>query len=144
MLDEKGSEIPDPTPLELPLNWTRPPSINDIVRQMVRNEISEAARSVGVETFEEADDFDVGDDYDPKSPWEMNYDQESAKISTEGSGDSSGRPDTRKSSEEGEEERRQQEYLKEKSSGRGEGEPGRGPAKGKDIPVATLEAKDAE
>lgn len=75
-LNEFGHEVLDPTPAAVPLNWKRPMALADQIRLMVRNELSQSAVSQGHESFEEADDFNVGDDYDPKSNWELNYDQE--------------------------------------------------------------------
>lgn len=65
----------DPTPIEVPLAFKRPMTLAEQVRQMVRSEeLRRAALQAGMETFEEADDFDVGDDYDPRSPYEMHFD----------------------------------------------------------------------
>ena len=70
-LDEQGREMPNPTPLAPPLGYKKQPSIREQIRNMVRSEqLRQAADASGVETFEEADDFDVGDDYDPTSPYE--------------------------------------------------------------------------
>lgn len=80
-LDERGYEILDSKPMEIPVGYRRPPSLEERMRAMVRNEISRRAQEVGQETFEEADDFKVDDDYDPRSPWELNFDQEAAEAS---------------------------------------------------------------
>lgn len=70
-LDEKGHEIPDSTPMALPVGFKRPESLQDQIRRLIRSErLAMEASSLGRETFEEADDFDVGDDYDPTSPYE--------------------------------------------------------------------------
>lgn len=74
MLNEKGHEIPDPIPAAIPLQWQRPPTLQEQIKSMIRREMSQAAAQDGLETFEEADDFDVGDDFDPQSPYEVNYD----------------------------------------------------------------------
>lgn len=74
-LDAQGREVLDETPLVLPVKALRRPSTLDEIRQYIGIVNQEAARS-GQETFEEADDFDVGDDHDPHSPWEMAVDQE--------------------------------------------------------------------
>lgn len=72
---ESGRELNDPTPVSPPLNYKRAPSLAEQIREMVRSEaLAQALRSQGVETFEEADDFDVGDDFDPSSPYEANFD----------------------------------------------------------------------
>lgn len=66
--------IPDPTPIAPPLGYIKQPSITERIRDMVRSEhLRAAAEAAGAETFEEANDFDVGDDYDPNSPYEEVY-----------------------------------------------------------------------
>lgn len=76
-----GLEVPDPNPLEAPIGFKKPMSMNDRIRQMIRSEqLRMAADQSGMETFEEADDFDIGDDYDPHSPFEEVFDPED-KIS---------------------------------------------------------------
>jgi len=74
-LDQNGHEVLDDTPVSIPLRWSRPPSRLDEIRAHLKI-ISREAEQHGSETFEEADDFDVGDDYDPRSPWELSVDQE--------------------------------------------------------------------
>ena len=75
-LDKKGREVVDPRPVSIPLKFRNPPSTADEIRRQIRHEMSMYAESKGEETFEEADDFDVDDDFDPTSPWEMSFDQE--------------------------------------------------------------------
>lgn len=49
----------------------RPPSEIERIRALIRSErLAAEAAAAGAETWEEADDFDVGDDYDPTSPYE--------------------------------------------------------------------------
>lgn len=62
--DEKGREIPDPTPVEIPAGISKPESMNDMIRRYVRIEASKIAEANDMETFEEADDFEV-DDMEP-------------------------------------------------------------------------------
>lgn len=70
-LDAYGRELPDPTPMAPPVGYKKQPSLKDQIRQMVVGERLKAeAAAAGKETFEEADDFEVGDDYDPRSPYE--------------------------------------------------------------------------
>lgn len=38
------------------------------------------AEAEGMETFEESDDFDVGDDLDPSTPYEADFDPPSAEV----------------------------------------------------------------
>lgn len=72
VLDEKTRRlIADPLPLEPPIGYKRTPPLAEQIRAMVRGEaLAHAARNSGKETFEEADDFDVDDDFDPQAPYE--------------------------------------------------------------------------
>jgi len=73
-LDEKGREILDGRPMEPPVGYNPQPSLMDKIRKMVHDaQIQRDLEKAGVETFDEANDFDVGDDYDPSSPWEQYY-----------------------------------------------------------------------
>lgn len=73
-LDEEGREIPDPTPIELPLGMKRPETLAEQVQRLVRNQVSQYAAIHGHETFEEAEDFDIEDDLDPSTPYELEFD----------------------------------------------------------------------
>lgn len=80
--DEKGREIPDPTPMQPPIGYTRQPSLAQQIRQQILSaNLAEAARTAGAETFEEADDFEVGDDWEDEkhSPYEANFDPMTAE-----------------------------------------------------------------
>lgn len=73
-LDADGREVPNPTPMAPPLGYKRTPSLAEQIRQMVRAEkFSQDIANQGLETFEEADDFDIGDDFDPHSPYEADF-----------------------------------------------------------------------
>lgn len=68
-------ENPDPTPVAIPAGFRRPPTLAEQVARLVRSErFNQQAREAGFETFEEADDFDVGDDIDPATPYEPYFD----------------------------------------------------------------------
>lgn len=68
--DEEGRELMDPTPIAPPIGYRKSPSISEQIRTMIRSEkLRQEAEEAGYETFEEADDFEVGD-FDPKSPYE--------------------------------------------------------------------------
>lgn len=74
-LNEKGQEIPDPTPMAPPVGFKRQPSLSEQIRQMILSEkLRQEAEEMGYETFEEADDFDVDDDFDPSTPYEEVFD----------------------------------------------------------------------
>lgn len=80
MLNDKGREVPDNRPVAVPLGMKRPPTLDERIRNIVRGSMSLLAGAEGKETFEESDDFNVGDDYDPRSPWELAADQEDAAL----------------------------------------------------------------
>lgn len=60
--DKMGREIPDPTPLEIPAGMTRPESLIETMRRLIRVEVSQRAEAAGLESFDEAFDFDMDDD----------------------------------------------------------------------------------
>lgn len=72
--DEAGREIPDPNPMEVPLGMKRPATLAEQVQRLVRTSLSEHARMQGLETFEEAEDLEVDEDFDPYTPYEVNFD----------------------------------------------------------------------
>jgi len=69
--DSDGREIPDPTPAAIPFQFSRPLSLQEEIKRFVRIEASRAAADAGAESFEEADDFEVDEDPDPLSPYEL-------------------------------------------------------------------------
>jgi len=72
-----GREFIDPTPVEWPVGVSVPESIEQKIARMVRTTVSMHAAQQGAETFDEADDFDVGDDDGlPDSVHELDDDQE--------------------------------------------------------------------
>lgn len=75
--DEHGREIPDPTPVARALGLGPRASTLDEIRAAIGLIDRERAMS-GEETFEEADDFDVEEDFDPVSPWEISADNDQA------------------------------------------------------------------
>lgn len=87
--NEKHQEIHDGKPVAIPAGFKHPPSIQDLIRRAIRQEISQGAKKEGHETFDEADDFDVDDDPELKSPYELDDNQANAKFMEE-------RPDERK------------------------------------------------
>lgn len=74
---KRGREYVDPTPVEWPLGVRVPESLEQKIARMVRTSVSQAAMRDGKESFEEADDFDVGDPEElPSSMHELDDDQE--------------------------------------------------------------------
>lgn len=70
-LDQYGREQPDPTPVAPPVGYKKVPTMVDHVRALVAHELSQAAAAAGHESFEEANDFDVGEEYEPETPYEV-------------------------------------------------------------------------
>jgi len=71
-LNAAGQELPNPVPLSPPIGYVKPVSIADQIRQAIR-QASFEAQMAGMETEEEANDFDVGEDTEPHSPWENDF-----------------------------------------------------------------------
>lgn len=67
--NEKGEELPDPRPVELPAGFVHPPTIQEQLAMFIRSPQFKAqvANELGVqvdqvESFDEANDFEVDDD----------------------------------------------------------------------------------
>lgn len=74
-IDDKGREILDPTPLAVSVRLKRPPTLAEQVKMLLSQEaFRRRLHEEGVETFEESDDFDCDEDFDPRHPWERNFD----------------------------------------------------------------------
>ena len=70
----------DPTPPAIPLKWKRPPTLQEQVARMVHSEqFKQYMEREGFETIDEAEDFEVGDDYVPEAPHELVYDHDLGK-----------------------------------------------------------------
>lgn len=69
-----GEEILDRYPMEPPLGYKRTLSLAEQIAQQVRIQKAMALDDVNLqETEEEADDFEVGEDYEPLSPYENDH-----------------------------------------------------------------------
>lgn len=75
-LHADGTPVLDPLPIAPPIGYVKAPSMVEIVRDMVRGErLRQEAEAAGYETFEESEDFDVGDeDVHARSPYENEFD----------------------------------------------------------------------
>lgn len=62
--DKQGRELPDPTPIEIPAGFNRPPTLAEQIERCFRTIVSRNAAQRGHETFEEANDFEP-DETDP-------------------------------------------------------------------------------
>lgn len=70
--DADGAEHLDPTPMQPPLGYKKIPSLRDQIRQMVM-EHHKQLEDNDPESIEEADDFEMEEDYDPHSRWENDF-----------------------------------------------------------------------
>jgi len=73
-LNDRGQEIPDPTPVAKPVRWNRPGSTLDQIRANLDQRMALLNREMearGHETLEESQDFDVGEDMEPVSLHEL-------------------------------------------------------------------------
>lgn len=75
-LSPNGREALDPTPVAIPVGFKRPPSLEEQIKRLVADrDIQRSLSEAGVETFEEANDFDIPDDPpDPRALDEEWYD----------------------------------------------------------------------
>lgn len=74
--DGNGFFKPDPDPTVLQVTTPEPESLEQRIARLVGDaRIQADISNAGFETFEEADDFEMDDDdFDPRSPWEANFD----------------------------------------------------------------------
>lgn len=70
---KKPVEELDRTPIALSVGFHKPPTLQEQMAMYVRNTLNRAAESQGKETFEEANDFDVGEDFEPPSQHETEF-----------------------------------------------------------------------
>lgn len=68
-------EFLDDTPVTIPVRFTRPPTRFEEIRAAIQ-QASRMAADEGFESLEEANDFNIGDDYEPESPYEFGPEDE--------------------------------------------------------------------
>jgi len=73
--DEQNREVLDKTPVEMPLGYEKPESLESMIARMIRTTSVQAAKA-GFETAEEADDFDDDDEGELKSEYQFTDMQE--------------------------------------------------------------------
>lgn len=73
--NDAGQEICDPDPLSIPVKFRRPMSVAEEVAKLMRNpEFRRRLDDLGLESFDEADDFNIPDDpIDPLTPYEDGF-----------------------------------------------------------------------
>lgn len=70
---KKATEVLDSTPVAMPVNFHRPPTLQEQIQRLTRQSLNKLAAQEGKESFEEADDFDIGEDFEPASPHEIEF-----------------------------------------------------------------------
>lgn len=70
--NEFGEELLDDTPRKVPLKHSRTPTLREQILQAVRQEKLLEDDAIG-ETEDEADDFEVGEDFEPISAYENDH-----------------------------------------------------------------------
>lgn len=72
--DENGGEVIDPTPMQPPLGYKKSLSLAEQIAQQVRlAQLRILEDNAVAETEEEADDFEIGEDYEPLSKYENDH-----------------------------------------------------------------------
>jgi len=69
--DDLGREIVSPLPVAPPVGYVKQPDLVQMMRERVANELSRYAQDDGYESFEEANNFEIGDDYEPNTLYEQ-------------------------------------------------------------------------
>lgn len=70
-IDENYHEVPNPQPEELIVS-KRPPSLQEQIQRLIKVQLSQEMGQQGAETWEEANDFDIPEEVDPISGYEIN------------------------------------------------------------------------
>lgn len=79
---KSSGEKLDTSMKDLPISSRNQPNITDLMKMYVRSEFSRLQEKEGIETFEEADDFDVEED-EWQSPFELTEMQEEYHVRNE-------------------------------------------------------------
>lgn len=74
-------EYPDPVPMAPPIGYKPEPDLGELIRSLVHRELSKVAGASELDTFEEAEDFDIEDDpLDPLTPYEKVFEPPAAQT----------------------------------------------------------------
>lgn len=74
-MEINGREYPNPIPREAPIGVDRPPTLREQIQRCMRIELSKQVASQQMETFEEANDFNIPGDELPRSKYELMEDE---------------------------------------------------------------------
>lgn len=86
LLDARGHELLNPRPVQMPTSMQRPLSLQEQIRRVLRTELSRQADAQGHETFDEANDFEVLDEFDIEPPSQYTMDEEFLRGENDESG----------------------------------------------------------
>lgn len=63
-----GIEYPNPIPKEVNVGFKRPPTLQEQIKRLIRKDLSLQALEQGMESEEEANDFEVDDGFETSEP----------------------------------------------------------------------------
>ena len=70
---KNGLEIGNPEPMEIPVGYKQPMTLQEMLGRL--REVDRLQAQAGLETLDDAEDFDIEDDpMDPSTAWEENFD----------------------------------------------------------------------
>jgi hypothetical protein len=69
-LDESGAEVLDPKPMFHEIGFSKPPSIDQKIRDVVQRQMLQIREELGPETFDEENNFNI-DEIDLLTPYEQ-------------------------------------------------------------------------
>lgn len=75
ILTDDGYEVNNPLPLVLDTGLKRPPTLAEQIKRVLRAEIDRSAMDGGMESYEDANDFDVDEEELPVSKYEVMEDE---------------------------------------------------------------------
>ncbi len=67
-IDDRGREVNNPKPIHI-AGEARPPTLQERIQRVMRQELSKEAAAQEMETFEESQDFDVDDEFEVDEPY---------------------------------------------------------------------------
>lgn len=72
---ENGAELNDPTPMVMDANLERPPTLREQIQRVIKSDLAIQAQYQGYESFEEANDFEIGEEDEIGTQYEIMPDE---------------------------------------------------------------------
>lgn len=63
-IGDDGREVNNPRPMTIPAGFNRPPTLQEQIQRCMKVELSKQAMQQGYESWEEANDFDIEEDFE--------------------------------------------------------------------------------